>query len=38
MRLVHTAASMSSSTADMPSEPFDEMVPDAMRRSWFLIA
>ena len=37
-RGVRTAAARSSSTAFMPSEPLSEMAPEAMRRSWFLMA
>ena len=33
-----TAAIISSSTAFKPSEPLRDMVPDARRRSWFLVA
>lgn len=35
---IPTAASISSSTADMPSEPLSDMVPEAINKSWFLIA
>jgi len=35
---VLTAASISSSTAVIPSEPLRDIVPDAINKSWFLIA